>query len=113
MTDIYIKSEVHQSDASVNVSLHHQTLQDDSLFAASHDPVCECELQQCDIKPDPYLQLKQELTPGLAVKSELPASTLNISQNDQHYQDHKAIVSTQYQEYQEDLSMTFSKEYNG
>ena len=107
---MYEKSEQPQNDISVNSSLDNHS---DSLFAVSHDQVLKCELQQWDIKPDPYLQLKQELTPGLAVKSELPASTLNISQTDQHYQDHKAIVSTQYQEYQEDLSMTFSKEYNG
>ena len=105
-------SEQPRNDMSVYSSLHNQCLQGDSLFAVSRDQVLKCEIQQWDIKPDPYLQLKQELTPGLAVKSELPVSTLNISQNDQHYQDHKAIVSTQYQEYQEDLSMTFSKEYN-
>ena len=108
MNNMNEKSEQHQNDSNVNGSLYNQS---DSFLG--HDQVLKCEPQQWDIKPDPYLQLKQELTPGLAVKSELPASTLNISQTDQHYQDHKAIVSTQYQEYQEDLSMTFSKEYNG
>ena len=57
--------------------------------------------------------MKQEITPGLGVKSELPASTLNLSQNDQLYQDHKAIVSTQHQEYTDDISMASSNEYNG
>ena len=107
------KSEQPRNDISVYSSLHNQCLQGDSLFAVSRDQVLKCEIQQWDIKPDPYLKLKQELTPGQAVKSELPASTLNLSQNDQLYLDHKAIVSTQPQEYQADISMAFSKEYNG
>ena len=85
----------------------------DSMYEKSEQHQCECELQQWDIKPDPYLQLKQELTPDLSVKTELPTSTLNISENDQLYHDYKAIVSTKHQEYQEDISMAFSKEYNG
>ena len=110
MNKLYEKSEQPQNDISVNASLDNPG---DSLFATSHDQVLKCELQQLDIKPDLYLQLKQEITPGLGVESELPASTLNLSQYDQQYQNHKTIVSTQHQEYQADISMAFSKEYNG
>ena len=110
---MYEKSEEHQNFISVNASLHNQSLHGDSVFAVGHDQVLKCELQQWDIKPDPYLQLKKELTPCLGVKSEMPASTLNISENNQLYHDYKAIVSTKHQEYQEDISMAFSKEYNG
>ena len=111
INNINEKSEQPQNSISLNTSLHNQGRHGDSLFSASQD--LKCELQQWDIKPDPYFQLKQELTPGLGVKSELPASTLNLSQKDELYLDHKAIVSTQPQEYQADISMAFSKEYNG
>ena len=108
INNLYEISEQPENYINVNTSLHNQK---DSLFVVSRDQVLKSELQQWDIKPDPYSQLKQELTPGLGVKSELPASTLNLSQNDQCCQDHKAIVSTQHQENQEDISMAFSKEY--
>ena len=110
MNNINEKSEQHQNDINVNASLYDQRLQDDSFF--SHYQVLKHEQQQRDIKPDPHLQLNQELTPGLSLKSEDPASTLNLlSQHDQQDQDDKTIVSTQYQEYQADISMASSKEY--
>ena len=119
MNNIIEKPEHHQNDLKVNASQYNQSLQGDSFF--SHDQVLKyeeqqikCEPQQWDIKPDPYLQLKQELTPGLSLKSEEPVSTLNLlSQHDQQYLHDKPIVSTQYQENQADISMAFSNEYNG
>ena len=116
MNNIIEKPEHHQNDLKVNASQYNQSLQGDSFF--SHDQVLKyeeqqikCEPQQWDIKPDPYLQLKQELTPGLSLKSEEPVSTLNLlSQHDQH---DKTIDSTQYQEYQTDIWMASSNEYNG
>ena len=60
---MYEKSEQPQNDISVNSSLDNHG---DSLFAVSHDQVLKCELQQWDIKPDPYLQLQQYLTPDLS-----------------------------------------------
>ena len=111
--NMYEKSEQNQNDISVNASLHNKNPYCDSLFDASHDQVLKYEPQLLDIKPDLNLLLKQEMTPGLGFKSELPASTLNLSQNDQLYLDHKAILSTHPQEYQADISMTFSNKYNG
>ena len=103
----------HLNDLSVNASLHNQSHQGDSIFDENHDQDCKCELQQLDIKPYPYLHEKPDL-PDVNFKSELPASTLNsLSQNDQQYQDHKAIASTQHQEHQADISLTSSDEYNG
>ena len=114
MKSLYEQSEQHQNDIPENASLHNQIFKDDSLFAASCGPVFNCEPQQWDIKPDPYLHLhlKQDLTPDLSLKSELPASTLNsFLQHDQQYQDDKTIVSTEHQEYQADISMDSSKKY--
>ena len=99
------KSEQHQNDFTRNNSLHNQSLQSDSLLAVSQDPVLKIEHQQWDIKPDPwnfkadpYLQVKQDLTPDWS--SEQSASTLNpLSYHDQQYQD--------------DISIASSKEYNG
>ena len=111
MNKLYEKSEQHQNHITVNVSLHNQK---DSNFDVSLDPIMKCEPQQWDIKPDLYLQVNQDLTHGSSLKSELPASTLNLlSQHDQQYQDDKTIVCTQHQEYQTDISMDFSNEYNG
>ena len=116
MNNIIEKPEQHQNDSNVNASQYNQSLQGDSFF--SHDQVLKyeeqqikCEPQQWDIKPDPYLQLKQELTPGLSLKSEEPVSTLNLLS--QHDQQDKTIDSTQYQEYQTDIWMASSNEYNG
>ena len=116
MNNIIEKPEQHQNDLNVNASQYNQSLQGDSFF--SHDQVLKyeeqqikCEPQQWDIKPDPYLQLKQELTPGLSLKSEEPVSTLNLLS--QHDQQDKTINSTQHQEYQTDISMASSNEYNG
>ena len=118
MNNIIEKPEHHQNDLKVNASQYNQSLQGDSFF--SHDQVLKyeeqqikCEPQQWDIKPDPYLQLKQELTSGLSLKSEEPVSTLNLLSHDQHYQDDTTIVSTQHQEYQSDIVMASPKKYNG
>ena len=112
MNNLYIKSEQQQNDLTVNASPHNQSLQGDSLSAGSCLPVLKCEQQQWDVKPDLYLQLKQELTPGLGFKSELPTSTLNLlSRPDQQYQDDKSIISIQHQEYQADIGS--SSRYNG
>ena len=116
MSYLYEKSKQPQKDINVNTTrpIDDQCLHDDSLFAESHDQVMNCELQRWDIKPDICLPLKQELTPGLSLKSELSASTLHlVSQHDQQYQDNKTIVSRQHQEYKADLYMAFPKEYNG
>ena len=115
MNNRYGKCEQHYNDITVKASLHNQNQQGDSLCSVSCDQVCNCEpQQQWESKPDPYLQLEQDLTPDMRFESELPASTLNLhSQHDQDYQDIKPIVSTQHQEYQADISMAFSKEYNG
>ena len=113
MSYLYEKSEQLQNDKSVNSTLENQSLHGDSLFAESHEKVLKYEQQQWDIKPDPYLPPKQELTPSLNFKSEEPASTLNLSHHDQHHQDDKTIISTQHQENQAYISMTSSKEYNG
>ena len=110
MNNVYEKCEQHQNDTSVSASLHNQSHQCDSLSAVSCDQVCNCQQQQSDT----YLKLKQDLTQGLSIKSEPPAPTLNLlSHNDHQYQDDKAIVSTQHQEYQADVSMVSSKEYKG
>ena len=69
---MYVKSEIEQKDASLNVSLHHPTLQDDSLFTSNNDPVCDCELPQWDIKPD------------LNLKYDVPSSTSDITIGSQH-----------------------------
>ena len=119
MNNITEKPEHHQNDLKVNASQYNPSFQGDSFF--SHDQVLkyeeqqiEYEPQQWDIKPDPYLQLKQELTPGVSLKSELSDSTLNLlSQHDQQYQDDKTIVCTQHQEYQAGISKSSSKEYKG
>ena len=111
MNNLYIKSEQQQNDLTVNASPHNQSLQGDSLSAVSRLPVLKCEQQQWDVKPDLYLQLKQDLTPGLSFKSELPASTSNLFS--QQYQDDKTIVSTQHQDDQAHTSMDFFKKYNG
>ena len=71
MNNMNEKSEQHQNDST--------------LF--SHDQILKHEQQQWDIKPDSYLQLQQHLTPGLSLKYELPAYTLNHSQLDQQCQD--------------------------
>ena len=113
MKKLYEKAEHFQNDKTVNASLNNQRLQGDSFFDVSHDQDLKCELQQWDIKQDIYLQVKQEVTPDLDVQSELPASTQNISQNDYHCQDQKAIDSTQHPENEEEISMTFSKDNNG
>ena len=113
MNNLLEKTEQHQTDLTVNTSLHDQCHQGDSIFGISHNQVFKCEPQQWDIKPNLYLELKQELTPGLGFKSELPACTLNLSQRDQQFQDDKTDVSTQQQEYQADASMASSKENNG
>ena len=113
MNNLYEKA-VNQNDINMNCSLHNQSFQEDSLFAVSSGLGLKCEKQECDIKPDPYIQVKQELTPGLGFKSELPSSTLNLlSHHDTQYQDYKPIVSTQHQEYQADISMASSKKHNG
>ena len=112
MNKLYVKHEQSQNDISLNTTLDHQSLDGDSLFAESHHKVMKCELQQWDIKPDLCLPLKQDLTPGLSLKSELPTSTLNLlSQHDQHEEDDKTLVSTQHQKYPADVVMAFSKEY--
>ena len=84
MTDIYVKPEIYQNDSFVNVSLHNQTLHDDSLFASSHDPVCECELPQWDIKPE------------LNLKSDETAATADVTVGSQHLdqQDDVSVVSS-------------------
>ena len=87
MSNLCGKSEQHQNDLSENASLHNQSLNGDSLFAVSHDQVFKCEPHQWDVKPDLYLQVKQDLTQDF--KSEL------------------------HQEYQEDIVMASSKEDNG
>ena len=87
MDNLYEKSEQHQNDLTIN-SLHNQSLQG--------DPVLKYEHPQWDVKPDPYLQLQQDLAPDLS--SEQPVSTLNpFTQHDQPYQGNISIV--------------FSKEY--
>ena len=112
MNNLYKQSEQHQKDLNVNASLHNQHHQGDTIIPVSQNPVLKYE--NWDIKPGPYLQLKQELTPDLGFKSELPASTLNLlSHHDHQYQDEKTIVTTQHQEYQADISMASSKEDNG
>ena len=112
MNNLYEKSQQHQNDLNVNGSLHNQSPQGDSITDVSHNPVLKCE--NWDIKPGPYLHLKQDLTPDLGFKSELPASTLNLlSGYDPQYQDDNTIVTTEYQEYKADVSMASSKEHNG
>ena len=110
MNNLYEKSEQHQNDITVNSSLHNQK---DSILDVSRDPIVKCEPQQWNIKSDLYLQVKQDLTPGSSLKSELPASNLNLLSHDQHYQDDTTIVSTQHQEYQSDIVMASSRKYNG
>ena len=79
-----------------------------SLFAANEDPILK---YRWNIKPDPDLQLKQELSlPDFSVKSEQMAST---SDHNQQYQDDKTTISTQHQEYKADISMSSAKEYIG
>ena len=106
MNKLLEKSEQHQSHITMNVSLDNQSLQGDSLSAVSCDQVCNCEQQQSD----PYLQVKQELTPDLSYESEQPASNLNLlTHHDQQYEDDKTIISTQHHEYQADIPMASSK----
>ena len=109
-----VKSEQHQHDLSVNASLHNnQSHQDHSIFDENHGHDCNCELQQLDIKPFPYLHQKKDLR-DLNCKYELPVSTLNsLSNHDQQYQDDKTVVSTQHQENQSDIAMASSKACNG
>ena len=111
MNNMDEKSEQPQNDLNVNAPQYNQSLQGDSFFR--HDQVLKYEEQQSGIIPDPYIKLEQDLTPGLNLKFELPASPLNISQHDQQHQDDETIVSTQHQEYQADISMASSNEYNG
>ena len=59
MSCMYEKSEQHQNHITVNTTLDSQSPHSDSLFAESHN-----EQQQWDIKPEPYLPLKQEITPS-------------------------------------------------
>ena len=113
MNNLQEKSEQVQTDLTVNTSLHNQCHQGDSVFDVSNDQVFKCEPQQWDIKPNLYLEPKQELTSGLGFKSELPAWTLNHSRHNQRYQEDKIDVSTHKQEYQADISMASSKENNG
>ena len=98
MSDMYAKSEQHQNDFTVNMSCYNHTVQSDSHIGASHDQLLKCE--QWDIKPDPYLQLEQDLKPDLNLKSEL--STLIINP-----------LSQQDQQYHEDISIISAKESNG
>merc|ERR1719239_1891094 len=93
----------------MNASLHNQK---DSIFDVSPGPTMRHEPQQWNIKSDLYLQVKQDLTPGSSLKSELPVSTLNLHSHDQQYQDDKIIVSTQHQEYQSDIVMASPMKYN-
>ena len=113
MNNLQEKSEQHQTDSTVNSSLHNQCHQGDAIFGVSHDQVFKCEPQQWDLKPNLYLELKQELTPGLGLKNELPAWTSNHLRHNQQYQDDKTDVSIQQQEYQTDASMASSKQSNG
>ena len=114
MNNLLEKTEQHQTDLTVNTSLHEQCHQGDSIFDISHNQVFKCEPQQWDIKPNLYLEPKQELKPGLVFKSELPAWTLNHSRHNQKYQeDYKTDVFTQQQDYQPDTSMASSNENNG
>ena len=104
------KYQQHQNDLSVNASLHNQSHQCGSTCDENN---CECELQELDIKPYPYLHQKSDL-PDVHFESEQPASTSNsLSQHDQQYQDDKTVVYTQHQEYQSDISMTSSKACDG
>ena len=113
-SDLSVNDSLHkQSDTSVNDSLHKQSLHSESLLAVSPDQDLKYEQQQWDVKPDPYFPLKQELTPGLSLKSELPASSSSLSQPGQQYQDDQTISSTQHKEYPADISMASSKEDNG
>ena len=107
INNLYENSEQNQN--CVNDSLHNQNFQGDSFLG--HDQDLKQEQQQWDFKPDPYLESKQYLRPGLNWKSEELAST----QHDHQFQDDKTIVSTQHQEYQADISMASSKskEHNG
>ena len=90
MNNLHEKSEQHDNDITVNTFL----LDQHDLPVVSCDPILKCETQQWNIKSEPYLHPKH-LTPGLSLKSEQSASTLNLSQHDQQYHDDKAIVSTQ------------------
>ena len=90
----------------MNVSLDNQSLQGDSLSAVSCDQDCNYDQYQSD----PYLKLKQESTPDFSFESEQPASYLNLlTYHDQQYEDDKATISTQHQEYQADIPMASSK----
>ena len=87
MNNLDEKSEQLQNDLALNASLHN-CLQTDSLFVTNQDHVIKYEQQHWEIKPDPYLQLKQEQKP------ELSTSTLNqLSQQDQQYQEDKSHIS--------------------
>ena len=84
MDNLYENSEQHQNDLTVINSLYNQSLQG--------DPVLKCEHPQWDIKPDPYLELQQDLAPDLS--SEQPASSLTLnplSHHDQQYQGNTCI----------------------
>ena len=83
--NLYEKSEQHQNDLTKINCLHNQSLQG--------DPVLKCEHQQWDIKPDPYLLLKQDIAPDL--RSEQPASNFNpLSHHDQQHQGNILIASS-------------------
>ena len=55
MDNLYENSEQHQNDLTMINSLHNHSLQGDPLLKLEHP--------QWDIKPDPYLQLQQDLDP--------------------------------------------------
>ena len=101
MYNLKVSFEQEQHELPVNASLHKQNLQDDSLFAASHDPVCQCVPQQWDIKPDLDL-LNQDIKPDLD----------SLSQHDQQYQSDTTIGS-QHHGQQDDISIVSTKECNG
>ena len=72
---MYEQSEQHQNDLTMISSIHNQRLQEDQVL--------KCEHPQWDIKPDPDLQLQQDLTPDLS--------------SDQQYQGKISIVSSKLQ----------------
>ena len=89
MNNFNMKSEQQEYDFTMNEFPHNQSLQSGSCFTTSQDPVLKCELPQWDIKPDPDLQPKQDISSDLCLISE-PASTLNLfSQHDIHHQGKK------------------------
>ena len=113
MNNLVEKYKQHQNDLSVNGSLHNQIHQGDSIIDENHDQVYNCEPEQLDIKPYPFLHQNPNL-PDLNFESELPASTLNsLSQPVEQYQDVKPVVYTQHQEYQSDISMASAESCDG